>query len=160
MAQGRALTAIPDRIGVGDGLRPPRKSGLRGSAALMVGFGWWGRAKKGLSVDDEKQQKARRLLEKGSDKVAYDILKRLADGPLPDAACEVGLHRGCRRREESLSARQAVQDSAQGKGGDLCLTPPLLPHHWGQTLTHRTPPFLRFAYKRKGFRFPTGLAVN
>ena len=27
--------------------------GFRGSA--MVGFGWWGRAKKGLSVDDEKQ---------------------------------------------------------------------------------------------------------
>ena len=129
----------------------------------MVGVGWLGRAKKGLSVDDEKQQKARRrnvsrfeqdmpdrvphILEKGSDKVAYDILKRLADGrtargsrnrqrellygPLPDAACEVGLHRGCRRREESLSARQAVQDFAQGKGGDLCLTPPLLPHHWG-----------------------------
>ena len=23
----------------------------------MVGFGWWGCAKKGLSVDDEKQQK-------------------------------------------------------------------------------------------------------
>ena len=39
----------------------------------MVGFGWRGCAKKGLSVDDEKQQKARRLLEKGSDKVAYDI---------------------------------------------------------------------------------------
>ena len=129
----------------------------------MVGFGWWGCAKKGLSVDDEKQQKARRrdvsrfeqdmpervphILEKGSDKVAYDILKRLADGPrrpaelraalgissvnfftaLPDAACEVGLHRGCWRREESLSAQQAVQDSAQGKGGDLCLTPPLYP---------------------------------
>ena len=70
-----------------------------------------GRAKKGLSVDDKKQQKARRrdvsrfeqdmpekvphILEKGSDKGAYD-------------ACEVGLHRGCRRREESLSARQAV----------------------------------------------------
>ena len=50
-----------------------------------------------LSVDDEKQWKARRrdfarfeqslpdrvphLLEKGSDKVAYDILKQLADGP-------------------------------------------------------------------------------
>ena len=86
------------------------------------------RAKKGPSVDDEKQWKARRrdfprfeqflpdrvphLLEKGSDKVA-----------------EVGLHRDCCRREESLSARQAVQDSAKGKGGDLCLTPPLLPHH-------------------------------
>ena len=27
---------------------------------LMVGFGWWGCAKKGLSVDDEKKQKARR----------------------------------------------------------------------------------------------------
>ena len=27
--------------------------GFRGSA--MVGFGGWGRAKKGLSVDDEKQ---------------------------------------------------------------------------------------------------------
>ena len=27
---------------------------------------------------------------------------------LPDAACEVGIHRGCWRREESLSARQAV----------------------------------------------------
>ena len=27
---------------------------------LMVGFGWWGRAKKGLSVDDEKKWKARR----------------------------------------------------------------------------------------------------
>ena len=53
---------------------------------------------------------------------------------LPDAACEVGLHRGCRRREESLFARQAVQDSAQGKGGGPCLTPPLQPHHWGQTL--------------------------
>ena len=48
---------------------------------LMVGFGWWGCAKKGLSVDDEKLQKARRLLENGSDKVAYDILKQLADGP-------------------------------------------------------------------------------
>ena len=47
----------------------------------MVGFGWWGCAKKGLSVDAEKQQKARRLLENGSDKVAYDILKQLADGP-------------------------------------------------------------------------------
>ena len=56
-----------------------------------------GRAKKGLSVDDEKQQKARQrdfsrfeedmpdqvphLLEKGSDKVACDVLKHLADGP-------------------------------------------------------------------------------
>ena len=27
---------------------------------LMVGLGWWGCAKKGLSVDDEKQWKARR----------------------------------------------------------------------------------------------------
>ena len=36
---------------------------------------------KGLLVDDEKHQKARRLLENGSDKVAYDILKQLADGP-------------------------------------------------------------------------------
>ena len=60
--------------------------------------------------------------------------RELFHGPLPDAACEVGLHRGCRRREESLSARQAVQDSAQGKGGGLCLTPPLQPHHWGLTL--------------------------
>lgn len=58
---------------------------------------WWGRAKKGLSVDDEKQQKSRQLdfsrfeqdmpdqvphlLEKGSDKVACDVLKQLADGP-------------------------------------------------------------------------------
>ena len=56
-----------------------------------------GRAKKGLSVDDEKQQKARQrdfsrfeqdmpdqvphLLEKGCDKVACDVLKQLADGP-------------------------------------------------------------------------------
>ena len=31
--------------------------------------------------------------------------RELLHGPLPDAACEVGLHRGCRRREESLSAR-------------------------------------------------------
>ena len=53
--------------------------------------------KKGPSVDDEKQQKVRwrdvsrfeqdmpervpHILEKGSDKVAYDILKQLADGP-------------------------------------------------------------------------------
>ena len=29
-------------------------------------------------------------------------------GPLPDAACEVGIHRGFWRRKESLSARQAV----------------------------------------------------
>ena len=55
-------------------------------------------------------------------------------GPLPDAACEVGIHRGCWRREESLSARQAVQDFAQGKGGGPCLTPPLQPHHWGLSL--------------------------
>ena len=34
-----------------------------------------------LLVDDEKQWKVRRLLEKGSDKVAYDILKQLEDGP-------------------------------------------------------------------------------
>lgn len=32
----------------------------------------------------------------------------MTNGPLPDAACEVGIHRGCWRREESLSARQAV----------------------------------------------------
>ena len=105
------------------------------------------RAKKGLSVDDEKQQKARRrdfarfeqdmpervphILEKGSDKVAYDILKQLADGPRRPAELRAALgiasakffsaryltplaksgyiaHRGCWRREESLSARQAV----------------------------------------------------
>ena len=59
--------------------------------------------------------------------------RELLHGPLPDAACEVWLHRGCRRREESLSARQAIQDFAQGKGGGPCLTQPLLPHHWGQT---------------------------
>lgn len=66
-----------------------------------------GRAKKGLSVDDEKQQKARRrdvsrfeqnktervphILEKGSDKVAYDILKRLADGPRRPAELRAAL---------------------------------------------------------------------
>ena len=59
---------------------------------------------KGLSVDDEKLWKARRrdvsrfeqdmpervphILEKGSDKVAYDILKRLADGPRRAAGTE------------------------------------------------------------------------
>ena len=66
-----------------------------------------GRAKKGLSVDDEKQQKARRrdfarfeqdmpervphILEKGSDKVAYDILKQLADGPRRPAELRAAL---------------------------------------------------------------------
>ena len=60
-----------------------------------------------LSVDDEKQQKARRrdvsrfeqdmrervphILEKGSDKVAYDILKRLADGPRRPAELRAAL---------------------------------------------------------------------
>ena len=60
-----------------------------------------------LSVDDEKQWKARRrdcarfeqslpdrvphLLEKGSDKVAYDILKRLADGPRRPAELRAAL---------------------------------------------------------------------
>ena len=63
--------------------------GLRGSP--MVGLKWWGCAKKGLSVDDEKQWKARRILEKGSDKVAYDILKRLADGPRRPAELRAAL---------------------------------------------------------------------
>ena len=58
---------------------------------LMVGFGWWGCAKKVLLVDDEKQLKARRLLEKGSDKVANDILKRLADGPRRPAELRTAL---------------------------------------------------------------------
>ena len=58
---------------------------------LMVWFGWWGCAKKGLSVDDETQLKARRLLEKSSDKVAYDILKRLADGPRRPAELRAAL---------------------------------------------------------------------
>ena len=60
-----------------------------------------------LSVDDEKQWKARRrnfarfeqslpdrvphLLEKGSDKVAYDILKQLADGPRRPAELRAAL---------------------------------------------------------------------
>ena len=73
----------------------------------MVGFRWWGCAKKGLSVDDEKQQKARRrdvsrfeqnktervphLLEKGSDKVAYDILQQLVDGPRRPAELRAAL---------------------------------------------------------------------
>ena len=42
-------------------------------------------------VDDEKQHKARRILEKGSDKVAYDILKRLADGPRRPAELRAAL---------------------------------------------------------------------
>ena len=58
-------------------------------------------------VDDEKQQKARRrdfsrfeqdmpervphILEKGSDKVAYDILKQLADGPRRPAELRAAL---------------------------------------------------------------------
>ena len=46
----------------------------------MVGFGWWGYAKKGLSVDDEKQQKARRLLEKGSDKVGRSGIPSVHEG--------------------------------------------------------------------------------
>ena len=62
---------------------------------------------KGLSIDDEKQQKARRrdvsrfeqdmpervphILEKGSDKVAYDILKQLADGPRRPAELRAAL---------------------------------------------------------------------
>ena len=66
-----------------------------------------GRAKRGLSVDDEKQQKARRresvrfeqglparmprLLEKGCDKVAYDLLKQLADGPKRPAELRAAL---------------------------------------------------------------------
>ena len=66
-----------------------------------------GRAKKGLSVDDEKQQKARRreyvlledslpervphLLEKGCDKVAHDLLKQLADGPRRPAELRAAL---------------------------------------------------------------------
>ena len=61
----------------------------------------------GLAVDDEKQQKARRrdvsrfeqdmpervphILEKGSDKVAYDILKQLADGPRRPAELRAAL---------------------------------------------------------------------
>ena len=44
-----------------------------------------------LLVDDEKQWKVRRLLEKGSDKVAYDILKRLADGPRRPAELRAAL---------------------------------------------------------------------
>ena len=60
-----------------------------------------------LSVDDEKQWKASRrdsarfeqslpdrvphLLEKGSDKVAYDILKQLADGPRRPAELRAAL---------------------------------------------------------------------
>ena len=62
---------------------------------VMVGFGWWGCAKLWYNV-------------------RHEAVAQLQDQPvlLPDAACEVGLHRGCRRREESLSARQAVQDSA------------------------------------------------
>ena len=47
--------------------------------------------RKGALVDDEKQQKARRLLEKGSDKVAYDILKQLADGPRRPAELRAAL---------------------------------------------------------------------
>ena len=104
------------------GARRSRAESRRPSRIANRAFFLW------LSVDDEKQWKARwrdfarfeqslpdrvpHLPDKGSDKVA-----------------EVGLHRGCCRREESLSARQAVQDSAQGKGGGLCLTPPLQPHH-------------------------------
>ena len=66
-----------------------------------------GRAKKGLSVDDEKQRKVRRrdflrleqslpdrvphLLEKGSDKVAYDLLKQLSGGPKRPAELRAAL---------------------------------------------------------------------
>ena len=48
-------------------------------------------AKKGLLLDDEKQRKARRLLETGSDKLAYDILKQLADGPRRPAELRAAL---------------------------------------------------------------------
>ena len=62
-----------------------RRSDLNGGVWVV------GCAKKGISVDDEKQRKARRLLEKGSDKVAYDILKRLADGPRRPAELRAAL---------------------------------------------------------------------
>ena len=87
----------------------------------MGGLGWRGCAKKGLLIDDEKQRKARRLLEKGSDKVAYDILKQLADGPRRPAELRAALgiasanffslfcimghgHRNGKRRTSQLSA--------------------------------------------------------
>lgn len=66
-----------------------------------------GPAKKGLSVDEEKAQKARqkefvrfseslpgrvpRLLEKGSNKVAFDLLRLLADGPKRPAELRAAL---------------------------------------------------------------------
>ena len=66
-----------------------------------------GPAKKGLSVDEEKSQKVRqrefdrfaqslpervpRLLEKGSDKVAFDLLRLLADGPSRPAKLRAAL---------------------------------------------------------------------
>lgn len=66
-----------------------------------------GPARKGLSVDEEKSQKVRRkaferfaqsisvsvprLLEKGSNKVAFDLLKLLADGPRRPAELRAAL---------------------------------------------------------------------
>ena len=66
-----------------------------------------GPAKKGLSVDEEKSQKVRqrefdrfaqslpervpRLLEKGSNKVAFDLLRLLADGPRRPAELRAAL---------------------------------------------------------------------
>ena len=61
--------------------------------------------------DDELLARIRALYSEASGRTARGSRNRqreLLHGPLPDAACEVGLHRGCRRREESLSARQAV----------------------------------------------------
>ena len=83
------------------GARRSRAESRRPSRIANRAFFLW------LSVDDEKQWKARRrdfaqfeqslpdrvphLLEKGSDKVAYDILKQLADGPRRPAELRAAL---------------------------------------------------------------------
>ena len=80
-------------------------SRVAGKRVKLIDIVKW--ASSGLSVDDEKQQKARRrdvsrfeqdmpervphILEKGSDKVAYDILKRLASGPKRPAELRAAL---------------------------------------------------------------------
>ena len=49
--------------------------------------------------------------------VRHEAVAQLQDQPvlLPDAACEVGLHRGCWRREESLSAGKQYRILRKGK---------------------------------------------
>ena len=98
-----------------------------GTALAKIEKEWKARRRNFARFEQSLPDRVPHLLENGNDKVAYDILKQLADGSRRPAELRAGIARraeqavrGATRMREHLQAREERGSGAEGQRSEIC----------------------------------------